>query len=132
MSAQLARARRVRQPKRSILSRIFVTSRTGCWLWTGAKNSAGYPVVRILSAYVLVHRFMLSLFLGRALRDDHDAHHLTFECPRHCVNPLHLQEVDSFTHRVDHFRKRRRPSRHWETRIEFARRYARIEDVAAD
>lgn len=97
MQTQSRTTRRVRQPKKSILARLVKPSRDACWTWTGALNSIGYGVCRIRSRYILVHRFMLSLKLGRSILPQHDAHHL---CEvKACANPAHLVEVPSPDHR---------------------------------
>jgi len=137
MPAQLTRARRVRTPKRSILARITKPSREACWLWTGARNSKGYPAVRIRSAYVLVHRFMLAQFLGRELRPNHDAHHLRdiYGCPEHCVNPLHLQELHALFHRKRHLASRKcnhnQYTKSYEKREQFRKRVSKKRNAAA-
>lgn len=62
----------------------------GCWLWTGARTSAGYGNVRFKGRYWSAHR--LSYSLGHGLPPDHlKMDHLCRV--RLCVNPAHLEPV---------------------------------------
>lgn len=61
-----------------------------CKLWRGARNSDGYPVMRVGAVLVLVTRAALSAALGRPLKPGMCACH-TCDHPG-CVEPSHLWE----------------------------------------
>lgn len=70
-----------------------------CKLWTGAKNTKGYPKATIDGKQVLVHRHMLELKLGRKLGKDKQAGH---KCGnRTCIAPGHLHEVNQSENEKD-------------------------------
>lgn len=94
---RLPDGRRPRRPRLSVLARLDCSEgREACWIWTGAKNSQGYGVVRVNGVNVLVHRFMFAVAFG-LVRQGYDVHHV---CEvRACGNPSHLQEVLSPEHR---------------------------------
>lgn len=66
---------------------------TPCWIWIGAVNASGYPVVTMRQGSkvkrVLAHRLSLAVFRGKRLRSDHVAKHLCNV--KRCVNPMHLE-----------------------------------------
>lgn len=47
-----------------LVSRTVVDEETGCWIWTGALNSSGYPVVRFRGKMVLLTRLSYWLTKG--------------------------------------------------------------------
>lgn len=60
----------------------------GCWMWTGTRNSNGYPVIGNAGKSIYVHRWMLQQVLGRLLvHGEFTCHHCDRPC---CVNPAHL------------------------------------------
>ena len=68
---------------------------TGCWVWTGTKDRAGYGRMAVRKAGrknptgVRAHRAMMTSMLGRELHpDDETVEHLC-ACTS-CVNPDHL------------------------------------------
>lgn len=64
-----------------------------CHVWTGARNSDHYGVVRIRGRLELAHRMAYRLHVGPIPRG-RELHH---ECGnRACINPAHLRPV---THR---------------------------------
>lgn len=81
-----------------------VVQPNGCWQWTGAKNSNGYPCLCLRKKGWLAHRLMFLLthgYLTPSLQVDHTCHEENdYECiggrtclHRLCVNPAHLEEV---------------------------------------
>ncbi|MEV4521473.1 HNH endonuclease [Micromonospora tulbaghiae] len=66
--------------------------RSGCWLWTAAKNAYGYGVIGLTGQHrtVLAHRATYEMFVG-PIPDGHDLDHLCRV--RHCVSPAHLEPV---------------------------------------
>lgn len=61
-----------------------------CWIWEGATNSKGYPMVwhagTVVGAHVASHR----LFIG----EPEPGHHVHHKCMNKCcVNPKHLADV---------------------------------------
>ncbi len=70
-----------------IVARVRRVRSTGCWLWLGAKNAAGYGTIRNGKAVVYTHRVMLEASgvpIGAGLFACH-----TCDTPA-CVNPAHL------------------------------------------
>jgi len=66
----------------------------GCWLWRGALKENGYGVVLYEGSMKRAHRVAYILEHGEipsGLVIDHK--YSTRGCPRHCVNPSHLQAV---------------------------------------
>lgn len=65
-------------------------SPSGCWIWQGAKNSKGYPCLRIggrAGKTVSVHRLVVELQYGAIPTGMMACHHC--DTPA-CVNPAHL------------------------------------------
>jgi hypothetical protein len=71
---------------------------TGCWLWTGARNKAGYGSLRLFGPEypghqgrgVFAHRIAYTLVVG-VIPDGYQVDHL---CKNpSCVNPAHLEAV---------------------------------------
>jgi hypothetical protein len=61
-----------------------------CWVWKGAKDSAGYGVKYIQGKMRTVSRFMLAYTSRESMNVKADACHIE-ECPlRTCCNPAHL------------------------------------------
>lgn len=72
----------------------LVITKTGCWLWKGAKSGGGYAQVTIEKKAFRVHRFLYELLVGRV------PYHMQLDhlCrTRHCVNPDHLEPVTAQT-----------------------------------
>lgn len=70
------------------------TSALGCWLWTGAIGAGNYGFFNFRGTMKRAHRVSYILAHGeipKGLVIDHKLSHLG--CPRHCVNPEHLQAV---------------------------------------
>lgn len=77
----------------TIEERLFdkykLDSKTGCWLFLGAKNEKGYGLIRIKGKLYKVHRLSYEYFIGPLTND---ALHKE-QCPyRHCFNPIHLYD----------------------------------------
>lgn len=61
-----------------------------CWLWTGARNTAGYGHLRVNGPQAIAHRFAYELLVGPIPA----GLHLDHLCRNHgCVNPAHLEPV---------------------------------------
>lgn len=77
-----------------------------CWLWTGARNWAGYGKLRAYGRCVTASQFSLELHLGRKLNSKTEfACHSCDNPP--CVHPLHLFVDDAKGNAQDMARKRR-------------------------
>lgn len=82
-----------------VIDKQYITERVtiddnGCWLWIGAKNSAGYAVAlrkpKTTSLHIRMHRKSYELYKGEipeGLVIDHLCR------VRHCINPDHLEPV---------------------------------------
>jgi hypothetical protein len=68
---------------------------THCWIWRGAINDKGYPLVRYQGRVERAHRVMWELVKG-TWPGGLTLHHVC-GC-RRCVNPAHLQAVSIETH----------------------------------
>lgn len=83
---------------------VYVHKTDTCWLWTGAKTSAGYGSVRDLitgktdSAHAYVYRTLVAE-VPDGYELNHICHSDDLDCPggacphRLCVNPEHLEPV---------------------------------------
>jgi hypothetical protein len=68
----------------------------GCWIWTGAVNSKGYPYLSVGGAMVGAHVVAHELFIDRVDRGD-EVHH---EClNKKCVCPFHLHPLPPVANR---------------------------------
>ena len=79
---------------------------TGCHLWVGSLNQAGYGQFYNGSRIVLAHRHVLGL--DRALKDQSVDHKCNVRC---CVNPAHLQIVSRSRNIWLAFNRDRRPTK---------------------
>lgn len=61
-----------------------------CWLWTGAKTTAGYGEFQVNGVTVYAHRWSYEHFVGQIPQELH-IDHICFV--RECVNPEHLEPV---------------------------------------
>ena len=76
---------------RKLFERMSVDTASGCWVWTGSKNSDGYGQVRIApKVRVVAHRVSYELHVG-PIPDGLQLDHLCRN--RACVNPAHLEPV---------------------------------------
>ena len=108
-----------------------LVDRTGdCWLWKGAKNEAGYGVIRDGEKLALAHRVSLRLKLGVEDFEGFACH--TCDNPS-CVRPEHLyigtHEDNMRDLSVANSSAASKTS--WEERKEMARRYLLGEDAEA-
>ncbi len=72
--------------------RKFVTSDTGCWLWTGPLTRKGYGRFKVADKPIQAHRWAYAYLRGpipEGLTIDHLCR------MRHCVNPRHMEVVTS-------------------------------------
>jgi hypothetical protein len=70
----------------------------GCWLWTGARQSAGYGNLKFDGEYVLAHRLAWETWVGpipEGLVLDHVAERGCTSTA--CCNPAHLEPVPQRT-----------------------------------
>ena len=73
---------------------------SGCWLWTGAKKTAGYG-----NMLVIAHRFVYELLVG-PIPDGMHLDHFGCDNPS-CVNPEHMRIA---TPRENTFRAEKNPA----------------------
>lgn len=69
------------------LAKTALDTSTGCFLWTGAVNTAGYGNVRSGAKVELAHRKAYRLYCGPVAPGEVIRHLCDM---RHCVNPKHL------------------------------------------
>jgi hypothetical protein len=86
-----------------LIEGITVTA-SGCWEWTGAKNSQGYGVM----GGSLVHRTMYTMLYGRIPAGKFACH--TCDNPS-CANPEHIFIGTAQDNTDDMMQKRRYPKR---------------------
>lgn len=95
----------------SLFDHVDVGDGSGCWIWTGWRQKAGYGRVSFHARTQLAHRFFYELLVGpipEGLELDHVCHtqaqgcRAGMLCPhRPCVRPEHLEPV---TRKVNHRR----------------------------
>lgn len=57
-----------------------------CWVWCGAVDQNGYPIMRVAGKIVMVHRFVAKIFW-----DFPNDYYVRRKCSvNNCVNPNHL------------------------------------------
>jgi hypothetical protein len=62
---------------------------TGCWIWFGAQNGRGRPVINVNRRAVYAYRYFWELRHG-PIPSDKELDHVVCDNPV-CVNPDHLQ-----------------------------------------
>ena len=67
---------------------VRIDQESGCWIWAGAKTTAGYPIVRWNYQTHTVRR--LTIELERGVQLGKRVVYATCDC-RQCVNPAHLR-----------------------------------------
>jgi len=78
------------QLEKKILNRRLINEETGCWLWTGGKDGAGYGKVwcPYHGGQQSVHRVAAMLWMGYSLSDELFVLH---QCNNpSCFNPEHM------------------------------------------
>jgi hypothetical protein len=89
-------------PDRPPLESFYVVDESGCWVWTGSVNRAGYgEIQRKGSAERRAHRFVYAHHRG-AIPAGMNVHHLCEN--RLCVNPDHLKVLPPNEHSRLHAR----------------------------
>lgn len=82
-----------------------VKKEDGCWIWTGAKSSAGYGQLRHKNKLYYAHRISYKLHYGK----DPGEFHVLHKCDNPaCVNPEHLSLGSHLDNMHDCIKKRRR------------------------
>lgn len=71
--------------------RVSKDKKTGCWLWTGSTNHAGYASLHVtMGKFVRAHTWAYEHIVGKVPKGkelDHTCRN------RRCVNPEHLEPV---------------------------------------
>lgn len=70
------------------MSKVFIEPNTGCWLWSGNWNHAGYGNFKIKNETKRAHRISYEHFKGPIINELSVAHKCN---TRACVNPNHLE-----------------------------------------
>jgi hypothetical protein len=70
--------------------KIEVVTESGCWIWTGACQSASYAVAYYKGNARRVHRIIYGLLVGPIPQGLEIDHLCKVRC---CVNPYHLEPV---------------------------------------
>ncbi len=100
--------RSLKQLESSLLQRRRIDETSGCWLWLGARNSAGYGSVGYDGRVQSVHRLAAILWLNFDGDSTKDICHHCDNPP--CFNPSHLYIGDNYTNTID--RKQRGRARY--------------------
>ena len=69
-------------------AKVDIPTLDGCWLWTGATNSTGYPCFGVMQRSQLAHRLSYEAHVG-PIGDGLTIDHLCRT--KRCVNPAHLE-----------------------------------------
>ena len=76
-------------PMVRLMQHITKNQESGCWEWSGFKNSAGYGMMWIDGKQRRAHKFSLEKKLGRVLVESEVTRHMCNNPP--CCNPDHLE-----------------------------------------
>lgn len=81
---------------------ILVDADTGCWMWQGSANNAGYPQMKDMSSKrpKFVHRISYEIANGpipEGMVIDHLCYTADAISNKRCVNPDHLEAVTQKT-----------------------------------
>lgn len=80
----------VKAPLAERLASHWVAASSGCWLWIGAQNAAGYGIVTVNGRTLKAHRVSYEVHVGPIPEGLHIDHLCRV---RNCVNPEHLEPV---------------------------------------
>jgi hypothetical protein len=91
----MSKLQRLWQFKPAIANNIIVDKSNGCWLWQGFVMANGYAYFGGKRAHRTIYQFF-----NEDLTQKQHLHHI---CEiKHCVNPDHLQKIDSAAHNRYH------------------------------
>lgn len=78
--------------RKELLRHRRVNKSTGCWIWTGRKNKAGYGTLRVDGPHVNVHRIAAWVFLKeKRARIKGHRFYICHKCDTpSCFRPKHL------------------------------------------
>lgn len=112
---------RKRLPREIIFMRSVVKHESGCWIWNGETNSAGYGTFRdypsaneMKKKRVMAHRASYKFFVGRIPKGKEIMHKCDIKL---CVNPKHLKPGTKKENEADKVAKGRsnRGEQRWST-----------------
>lgn len=78
--------------KQRIQKVVTISNSLGCWEWQGTISNKGYGKIYAFGKPQQAHRVAYTVFAGeipKGMVVDHK--YASIGCPRHCVNPEHLQ-----------------------------------------
>ena len=90
---------------KSVIERIEARTlfSSKCWLWTGAKISAGYGLISVNGKRFYVHRLVFEFVFGK-LGELLVCHHCDVT---NCVNPFHMFAGTDLDNSIDKYQKGR-------------------------
>lgn len=92
--------------RRAFFSRRYTVAESGCWIWSGTKNSGGYGLILFGESQLAAHRFSWAIANNRPISDGLFICH-SCDTPA-CVNPEHLWEGTPKQNAVDSMAKGRK------------------------
>jgi hypothetical protein len=89
------------------LAKVAVCPVTGCWIWTGHKDSKGYGQFHFAGAARWAHRVVYATFRGPLKFGEEVDHKRPCHNPQ-CVCPWHLRKLTHSENSADANRRRQR------------------------